>query len=213
MCPRTSRQFEEIREGKRRQILDAAIECFATTGYHAVSISDLAKHGGISKGLMYNYFSSKDELLKQIFKEIMGEMMQLFDPDQSNEIDRKILLQYFEKLFSHLQANLMLWKMYTAIFSQPAVQQILSEEILAASRKPVEMVERYFKKQGYKEPATEVAFLSTLISGVTYEYIADPENYPLEEIKKRIIGLYELKDQNSKIKTQKSRARVSVDKI
>ena len=66
MCPRTSEQFEDIRESKRRRIMDAAIDCFATTGYHAVSISDLAKHAGISKGLMYNYFSSKDELLKSI---------------------------------------------------------------------------------------------------------------------------------------------------
>ena len=190
MRPRTTEQFEEIREGKRRQILDAAIECFATTGYHAVSISDLAKHAGISKGLMYNYFNSKEHLLKTIFSEVMNEMMKLFDPDQSGDIDRETLLKYFNKLFSHLKSNLLLWKMYTAIFSQPAVQQILAEEILAASTQPLGMVERYFKKQGYKKPALEVAFLSTLISGVTYEYIADPENYPLDQIKKRVLSLY-----------------------
>ena len=190
MCPKTSEQFEEIREGKRRQILDAAIACFATTGYHAVSISDLAKHAGVSKGLMYNYFSSKEELLKTIFKEVMIEMMDLFDPDQSGEIDRDILFKYIERLFSHMSSGLILWKMYMAIFSQPAVLQILAEEIKAASKQPLDMVEKYFKKQGYKKPALEVAFLSTLISGATYEYIADPENYPLDQIKKRIISLY-----------------------
>ena len=190
MCPRTRQQFEEIRECKRRKILDAAIECFATTGYHAVSISELAAHAGVSKGLMYNYFKSKDELLKSIFHEVMGEMMELFDTDQKGEIDRNDLAHYLERLFRHLQSNLILWKMYMAIFSQPAVQLILSEEIQAASSKPIEMVERYFKKQGYRKPALEVAFLSTLISGATYEYIADPENYPLEQIKKRILSLY-----------------------
>ena len=109
MCPRTSKQFKEIREGKHRQILDAAIECFATTGYHAVSISHLAMHAGISKGLMYNYFASKDELLKTIFKEIMATMMQLIDPDDSGKIDSKSLLQYFERLFesSEIQSYLM----------------------------------------------------------------------------------------------------------
>ena len=192
MCPRTREKFEEIRENKRRQILDAAVECFATTGYHAVSISDLAKHAGISKGLMYNYFSSKNELLKAIFNEIMAEMMQLFDPHQSGELDRKVLLNYFNRLFRHMKFNLMLWKMYMAIFSQPAVQLILSNEILAASRKPLEIVEHYFKKQGYRKPGLEVAFLSTLISGVTYEYLADPENYPLDQIKNKIINIYKL---------------------
>ena len=190
MCPRTSEQFGEIRENKRRKILDSAIECFATKGYHAVSISELAAHAGVSKGLMYNYFKSKDELLKCIFSEIMEVMMALIDKDQSGEIDKKSLLQYFERLISHLKSNLILWKMYMAIFSQPAVQLILSEEIQAASTRPLEMVERYFKKQGYKKPGLEVAFLSTLISGITYEYIADPEHYPLDQIKKRIISLY-----------------------
>jgi len=76
MCPRTSEQFEEIRENMRRRIIVAAIECFATKGYHACSISDLAKHAGISKGLMYNYFSGKEDLLSTIFREIMDEMMQ-----------------------------------------------------------------------------------------------------------------------------------------
>lgn len=179
-----------MRESKRRQILDAAIECFATTGYHAVSITDLAKHAGISKGLMYNYFSSKDELLKAVFREIMEVMMQLLTTDESGEFDRKQMVQYFNRLFDHLQENLVLWKMYMAIFSQPAVQLILKEEIQAASRKPLEIVERYFKKLGYKKPSDEVAFLSTLISGVTYEYIADPANYPIEMIKKRIISQY-----------------------
>jgi len=190
MCPRTSEQFEEIRESKRRQILDSAIECFATTGYHAVSISDLAKHAGISKGLMYNYFSSKEELLKIIFSEIMLEMMKLFGQDQPHDIDRETLLNYFNNLFVHLKSNLILWKMYMAIFSQPAVQHILAAEILAASKQPLNMMERYFKKQGYKKPGLEVAFLSTLISGVTYEFIADPVNYPLDQIKKRILSLY-----------------------
>jgi hypothetical protein len=80
--------------------------------------------------------------------------------------------------------------MYMAIFSQPAVQQILKEEILDASQKPLKMIEFYFKKQEYKKPFVEVAFLSTLFSGVVIEYIADPENYPLDQIRKRILNLY-----------------------
>jgi AcrR family transcriptional regulator len=190
MCPRTRQEFEEIRESKRRKILDSAVECFATSGYHAVTISDLAAHAGISKGLMYNYFSSKDELLKAIFNEIMSEMMQLFDPDHKGMSDRKDLLQYLERFFRHLKSNIILWKMYMAIFSQPAVQQILKEEILDASQKPLKMIEFYFKKQEYKKPFVEVAFLSTLFSGVVIEYIADPENYPLDQIRKRILNLY-----------------------
>ncbi len=82
MCPRTDKQFEEIRESKRSQIIEAAIECFAKRGFDAVSISELAEFAGISKGLMYNYFKSKDELLKNIFTDIISIMMQMFDLDK-----------------------------------------------------------------------------------------------------------------------------------
>ncbi len=203
MSPRTKEKFEEIREGKRREILDAALECFATTGYHAVSISNLAKHAGISKGLLYNYFTGKEDLLRYIFREIMDMMMALINPDGTGELDPDALLRYFDRLFDHLKSNLILWKMYMAIFSQPAVQQILSEDILEASQLPLVMASGYFKAQGYKDPTLEVAFLSTLISGVTYEFIADPEHYPLDAIKERIVDVYKLKDQSSKLKKNK----------
>jgi AcrR family transcriptional regulator len=192
MCPRTSRQFEEMRENKRRQIIDSAIECFATTGYHAVSISDLASHAGISKGLLYNYFASKEDLLKAIYSEIVEAMIGLFNPGHAGKMDKKLQLDYFEKLVSNLKSNLILWKMYLAIFSQPAVMMILEEDIQASAKKPREMMKKYFRKEGYKDPAVEVAFLSTLVSGMLYEYIADPEKYPLDAIKERIIRIQKL---------------------
>ena len=68
MCPRTKEQFELIRENKKEQIILAAIECFGTQGYYSVTISQLAKYAGISKGLLYNYYASKDELLIAIHK-------------------------------------------------------------------------------------------------------------------------------------------------
>jgi len=170
--------------------MNAAIECFAKKGYHAVSISELAEFAGISKGLMYNYFEGKDQLLKCIFQEIMDTMMQMFDPNQKGLVEKDDLLKYLERFFRHLKSNLILWKMYMAIFSQPAVQEILKDEILEASKEPLAMIEHYFKKQGYKKPLVEVAFVSTLFSGVLIEYIGDPENYPLDQIKKRILDLY-----------------------
>jgi AcrR family transcriptional regulator len=190
MSPRTSEQFEEIRENKRSQIIGAAIECFANKGYHAVSISEIAEKACMSKGLMYNYFSSKEELLRNIFREIMSGMLKMFDPDDKGISDNDELVLYLDRFFNHLKSNLILWKMYLAIFSQPAVQEILKVEIIDASKKPLEILGKYFKKQGVKKPLVEVAFLSTLFSGVLFEYISDPENYPLDQIKKRILEFY-----------------------
>ncbi|MBE9517361.1 MAG: helix-turn-helix transcriptional regulator, partial [Bacteroidetes bacterium] len=53
MSPRTPEQFEEMRVSRRDQIMEAALDLFASEGYSHCSISQLAAHAGISKGLMY----------------------------------------------------------------------------------------------------------------------------------------------------------------
>ena len=190
MCPRTKEQFELIRENKKEQIIEAAIECFGTPGYYSVTITQLAKHAGISKGLLYNYFSSKEDLLKHIFHSIMKDFTGFLDPDENGILEKQELLEYFDNLFHFLETNIPLGKMYMSIFSQPSVLEILSEEILAASRQPLGMIKDYFKSKGYEDPDLEVAFLSTLFTGMMSEYLMDPEHFPLEKIKTRIKNFY-----------------------
>lgn len=54
---------------KRRQILDAAIRVFARQGFHSTRVSDIADEAGVAYGLVYHYFSSKEEVLNELFTE------------------------------------------------------------------------------------------------------------------------------------------------
>ena len=54
---------------KRRQILDAAVRVFAREGFHTTRVSDIADEAGVAYGLVYHYFSSKDEVLNELFSE------------------------------------------------------------------------------------------------------------------------------------------------
>ena len=54
---------------KRRLILDAAIIVFAREGFHGCRVSDIAKQANVAYGLVYHYFSSKDEVLDTLFTE------------------------------------------------------------------------------------------------------------------------------------------------
>ena len=54
---------------KRRVILDAAIRVFAREGFHGCRVSDIAKEANVAYGLVYHYFSSKDEVLDTLFSE------------------------------------------------------------------------------------------------------------------------------------------------
>lgn len=54
---------------KRRVILDGAIVVFAREGFHGCRVSDIAKEANVAYGLVYHYFSSKDEVLDTLFTE------------------------------------------------------------------------------------------------------------------------------------------------
>jgi AcrR family transcriptional regulator len=60
---------------KRRVILDAAMRVFARQGFHTCRVSDIADEAGVAYGLVYHYFSSKDEILDTMFLERWNVML------------------------------------------------------------------------------------------------------------------------------------------
>ena len=63
-------------EDKRRLLLSAAVRVFARKGYHTCRVGDIAKEAGVAYGLLYHYFSSKEEVLETIFRETWTGMLE-----------------------------------------------------------------------------------------------------------------------------------------
>ena len=60
---------------KRRVILDAAVRVFARQGFHTCRVSDIADEAGVAYGLVYHYFSSKEEILDTLILERWDVML------------------------------------------------------------------------------------------------------------------------------------------
>ena len=63
---------EEHAEASRRQILSAALRCFAREGFHRTTMQDIFRESDLSPGAVYSYFTGKDELIGGIIGEFMG---------------------------------------------------------------------------------------------------------------------------------------------
>jgi TetR/AcrR family transcriptional regulator, fatty acid metabolism regulator protein len=61
---------------KRRLILDAAVRVFARQGFHTCRVADIADEAHVAYGLVYHYFSSKEEILDTLFTERWGLMLE-----------------------------------------------------------------------------------------------------------------------------------------
>jgi AcrR family transcriptional regulator len=88
--------FEKRREQKKRDILEAALALFMEYGIQKVSITEIAKKANVSQVTIYNYFESKDNLVRLVFKyyvdQIWNEQKQLLVNDLPfNEKIKKII--------------------------------------------------------------------------------------------------------------------------
>jgi AcrR family transcriptional regulator len=65
-------------EARRAQILEAAKRCFARQGYHETKVDDIVREAGLSKGALYWYFKSKEELLDALCDSFVKELQEDF---------------------------------------------------------------------------------------------------------------------------------------
>jgi len=61
-------RFRRRKEDRPQEITDAALTAFAEKGYAATRVDDVAKRAGVSKGLLYLYFKTKEDLFKAVIR-------------------------------------------------------------------------------------------------------------------------------------------------
>jgi AcrR family transcriptional regulator len=69
---------DEVRQERRRQILQAAVDLFAANGLSQTGISQVARAAGVSHGTVFLYFDNKDELFRAAVLEPLQEAREYF---------------------------------------------------------------------------------------------------------------------------------------
>lgn len=90
---------EEQREKRKREILEAGLDLFIRKGYASTKISDIAERVGMSIGLLFHYFKSKEQLYETLIQLGIHGPMSVFEPIEKEplaffEDTAKLLFQY-----------------------------------------------------------------------------------------------------------------------
>ncbi len=64
-------RFQRRKDDRPQEITEAAFSAFAEKGYAATRVAEVAERAGVSKGLLYLYFRTKEELFKAVVKSIV----------------------------------------------------------------------------------------------------------------------------------------------
>ena len=66
-------QRQDLKEERRREILEAALHVFAKRGFDKATVDEVAERAGLSKGAIYLYYKNKDALFFSLFEQKMDE--------------------------------------------------------------------------------------------------------------------------------------------
>lgn len=190
MSPRTEEQFELIRQEKRQLIMDTALELFAATGFENTTINQIAKKAGISKGLLYNYFISKEELLEAILNKGIDDMLAVFDPNKDGILDNLEMEFFITQTFKMIKENRKMWKLYTTISFQPSVYKSIEKRSKELYEPMIRMMTNYFKDNRFENPQIETFMFSALMDGIALDYLMAHDIYPIDDMVKELINRY-----------------------
>jgi len=184
MSPRSKEQFEQMRQVSEEAIKQAALELFAHNGYHSTSISQIAKAANVSKGLVYNYFESKEELLRHIVLEAAAAaegIMELVYSEEKSP-DEKIL-EMIEGFFSMVQANLHYWKLMTSLAFQTDALSSMEDTIREKAELHLQYMTHVFAEKGATEPRLEAMFFAASLDGIAIQFMNLDDDYPVGQMR------------------------------
>lgn len=94
---------EAYLETRRQQILDAAIACFARKGFHQTTMEDIGDEAGLSPGVAYRYFESKDDIIVATVQGSLDRSADFFEEASEEEDIQSLLEQMIDDTYQRFE--------------------------------------------------------------------------------------------------------------
>jgi AcrR family transcriptional regulator len=181
--PKTKEQFEEIRNKSKAAIIEAALELFANNGFHSTSITKIAKKAGVSKGLMYNYFNGKNELLEAVIMSAYEKNAEPFIEEMKQPNTPQEHLSHFIDMTKYmLKHKFRQYKLMMLLSFQEDANKIINAELMPKKEPLIQQFVLWFEEMGYEKAKEEAYLMSATLNGISLQYMMLGKEYPLDEM-------------------------------
>jgi AcrR family transcriptional regulator len=127
MSPRNKQQWSKFRVDKKAHIMDVALRLFALGGFHSTTIDQIASSAGISKGLIYTYFKSKEDLLNQIIDKAINAIYSNFDSNRDGYLTEEEFSIFITTVAEDLSRNKTAWRLFFQVIMQRDVMTLFEQ--------------------------------------------------------------------------------------
>jgi AcrR family transcriptional regulator len=131
-------KWRRMPEERPRQILDAAFAAFAEHGLAAARLDDIARRAGVSKGTIYLYFPSKEDLFREVVRHTVSDQIdsverRLHGPTATDDLNAFIDAKW-EFVCSAKYPSLHRW-VHSELQTYPELERFYAEEVIGKGRR------------------------------------------------------------------------------
>lgn len=171
----------------RQKLLDSATKLFEIQGYFATTVEQITAEAGVSKGLVYNYFKSKEELLVALIEDATGKMAatsKILTRDQPLE---DTLSAFIDDFFRLLKTEHRFLKLQLSLLLAPELSEWVDEPKRQRAELLVALVEDWFRQANVKQPENKARLFIAMLDGIALHYLFIYEPYPLTSMKPQLL--------------------------
>ncbi len=122
----------DVGDKRREEILDAATKVFATRGFVGTRMDDIVAESGLSKGLLYWYFKSKDALIVALVKRLFAPEMRYFRelPAKAGSARARLLAvadDMAREVLAFMRVLPITFELYSLAFRNKNVNKVMKE--------------------------------------------------------------------------------------
>jgi AcrR family transcriptional regulator len=166
----------EKRTARREQILAGARRCFAEHGYEGATVARLEEEIGLSRGAIFNYFSSKEDLFVELAVQDSARLSELWINEGLEAILRAIL----ELDPAWLNVNLeLIRRVRTDVSFRKRIEE-RQQAFIPVNRARVEEAQREGELRDDLEPREIGAFVNLVLNGLALQRASGEEPPPIE---------------------------------
>ncbi|MCA9917825.1 MAG: TetR/AcrR family transcriptional regulator [Anaerolineales bacterium] len=188
--PRTEKQNEDIRSATRTQILNSAMQLFAEKGYAHTTTRNIATAAGLSVGLMYHYFDSKESLLRAVFDFVMARIDERITAVLQTSPPGTVITNLLHAIFDLLASEQEFSALFYMLRTQPAIMSVLGDDFRERTALLRSCFVAELAQAGWPQPELEGYYLYSVLEGAIQQYLLDPTSYPLAEIVEKMIAQF-----------------------
>ena len=188
--PRSPEQFDALRRESQERLERAALAVFARLGFQRATVRDVAREAGVSQGLLYHYFRTKDELLVAVFRRGSDDVAAALASAPPTGSPREQFAAFVRTSFALLDAHRDYWRLNHLVRHDAAAVAALGDQLHAWTAGIAEALAALLTALGHEDAPARARLLFAAIDGVAQHYLLDPAGYPLSAVVEALLAVF-----------------------